>query len=263
MRHITFLSDFGSKDEWVGACRGVIWKLAPDAIINDITHEIPPFDVRKGAFVLAAAIPHCPRGVHLAVVDPGVGTSRRGVALKVSRGDYLVGPDNGLLIPAAEALGGAIGARALESTEGAAPTFHGRDVFAPVAASLLLGAAFDELGSALDPESLAPAPWVEASVEAGRILAEVIDVDRFGTVRLNAKPSSIDKMGASLSCVLRLSWRDSSIAIPFVRTFGDVQEGAPLLFLDSSGYLAIAINMDSASARLGLRPGDRVAIGPL
>lgn len=263
MKHLTFLSDFGLKDEWVAACRGVVWKLAPDAVINDITHEIPPFDVRKGAFVLAAAILYCPLGVHLAVVDPGVGTSRRGVALKVVRGDYLLGPDNGLLIPAAKALGGIVGARVLEPAGAASPAFHGRDLFAPAAARLLRGTAFEALGSAIYPESLTPSPWGEAAIEADRISAEVIDVDRFGTVRLNAKPALIGEIGASLSDVLRLSWRESSIAVPFVWTFGDVQEGAPLLFSDSSGFLAIAVNRGNASLKLGLRSGDRVAIGPL
>lgn len=257
------MSDFGLRDEWVASCRGVIWKAAPDALINDVSHEIPPFDVRKGAFVLAAAVPSCPVGVHLAVVDPGVGTSRRGVALKAARGDYLVGPDNGLLIPAAKALGGAIGARLLEAPEGASLTFHGRDVFAPVAARLLKGEPFEAMGAELDPRSLAPAPWEEARIEGGRIITEVIDVDRFGTARLSAEPAAATKIGASLGDVLRLSWRDSSIAVPFARTFGDVPKGAPLLFADSSGYLAIAVNGGSAALEMGLRSGDRVTIGRL
>jgi len=264
---ITFTSDFGTSEEWVSVVKGVILSINPEASILDISHHIPPFDIGKGAFVLAAALPNLPVGVHLAVVDPGVGTRRLAVALACERGDFLVGPDNGLLVPAGERLGGITRAYFLEDSDffrhPVHPTFHARDIFAPVAAHLSLGVDPSEIGVSMDAGDLVPAPWGKAKEGEGAVYATVIDVDRFGSLRLNAYPEQVRGLGWRLGDKVLLGMGEGEVRASLVSTFGDVEAGEALLFEDSSGVLAAGVSGGSLAARTGSRPGDTVIIyGP-
>jgi S-adenosylmethionine hydrolase len=270
---ITFLSDFGF-DGAAAICRGVMLSICPDAQIIDIAHSIRKFAVGDGAFILSTALPFMPSGVHLGVVDPGVGTERRPVALRVARGDVLVGPDNGLFILGAEALGGISEARQLDNPalwldSTASTTFHGRDIFAPVAARLAAGAAtFDEVGSALDIDSLVTLPTATASVGDGWIETEVIYVDSFGNLRLAGGAQDLVQALGDVSDGRALRVEITSTAgatarvqeAAFATTFGAVREGMSLVYIDSSGHLAIADNQSSAASRLGIASGARLRL---
>ncbi|MEW6553477.1 MAG: SAM-dependent chlorinase/fluorinase [Actinomycetota bacterium] len=264
---ITLTSDFGCCEEWVGAVKGVILSINPAATIVDISHEIPPFDIGKGAFVLAAALPYMPPGVHMAVVDPGVGTRRLAVALVTARGDVLVGPDNGLLIPAAARLGGVSKAFFLDDQDffraPVHPTFHARDIFAPVAAHLSLGVDPREMGSPLDPGDLVPAPWGRAREGEGAVYATVVDVDRFGSLRLNAYPEQVRSLGYAEGERVLLGVGEEEVEARLASTFGDIAAGGLLLFEDSSGVMAVGVSGGSVAARTGVRTGDILIIyGP-
>lgn len=264
---IGFLSDFGS-DSAAAICRGVILSIARDAQIVDIDHGVRKFAIGDGAFLLWAALPWLPVGVHLAVVDPGVGTSRRPIALRVGRGDVLVGPDNGLLMPAAQRLGGIVEARAIENPrlglEHRSATFHGRDVFAPAAAHLVSGVAFDGVGSTIDPAMLVQRGFPAAQRTRDGLIAEVIYVDSFGNVRLAASPSDLPSSAQAgrLEVVVGDGQAATSWHVSRVETFGEVRAREALLYEDSNGLLAIGVNQDSAADRLGLATGDRVMIRP-
>src|SRR5947208_3363568 len=186
---ITFLTDFGLEDDFVGTCHGVMKRIAPEVQIIDLTHGVRPGRIQQGALVLANALPYMPAGVHLAVVDPGVGGGRRPLALRDAEGRLYVGPDNGLLLPAADRFGGAVEAHELANPtyalESVSHTFHGRDLFAPAAAHLALGVPAAELGPPLDPEVLVRITIPEAEVSVARIGATALAVDRFGNVQLN------------------------------------------------------------------------------
>ncbi len=264
---ISFTSDFGLTEEWVGTVKGVILSINPGAVIVDIAHEIPPFDISKGAFLLAAALPHLPVGVHLAVVDPGVGTRRLAVALRAARGDMLVGPDNGILMPAAERLGGVSEAYFLDNQEffrhPVHPTFHARDIFAPVAAHLSLGADPRDMGSPMDPGNLAPAPWVRAREGEGAVYAAVVDVERFGSLRLNAYPEQVKALGYREGEKVLLGIGEEEVVAVLASTFGEVGAGEVLLYEDSSGVMAVGVNGGDLASRTRSRPGDTVVIyGP-
>lgn len=270
---ITFLSDFGL-DGAAAICRGVMLSICPDAQIIDIAHSIRKFRVADGAFILSTALPFMPSGVHLGVVDPGVGTERRQVALRVARGDVLVGPDNGLFMLGAEALGGISEARQLDNRSlwldsNASTTFHGRDIFSPVAARLAAGAAtFDEVGSALEIDSLVALPTVHVKVGDGWIETEVIYIDSFGNLRLaGGAQDLVEALGDVTDG--RPLWVEMSgdagddprvEELPFATTFGAVAEGASLVYIDSSGHLALADNQGSAASRRGITSGARLRI---
>lgn len=264
---ISLTSDFGSSEEWVGAMKGVILSINPAALIVDISHDIPPMDIGKGAFVLAAALPHLPVGVHVAVVDPGVGTRRRALVLQAGRGDLLVGPDNGLLLPAAGRLGGVDEAYSLENEDlfktPVHPTFHGRDIFAPAAAHLSLGVAPREAGPLLDEADLVPAPWGRAREGEGAIYALVVDVDRFGSLRLNSYPEQVRYLGYEVGDAVLLGVGERELEATYVSTFGEVERGSTILFEDSSGVMAAGVNGGSLARATGAAPGDLVIIyGP-
>ena len=261
---VTLTSDFGCSEEWVGAVKGVILSINPSAVIVDISHDIPPFDISKGAFVLAAAMPHMPVGVHMAVVDPGVGTRRLAIALVTARGDILVGPDNGLLMPAAARLGGVEKAYFLDDQEffrtPVHPTFHARDIFAPVAAHLSLGVDPREMGSPMHSGDLVPAPWGRAREGESAIYATVIDIDRFGSLRLNAYPEQVNSLGYEEGDRVLLGIGEEETEAVLVSTFGEVEAGTILLFEDSSGVMAAGVNGGSLAARTGAKPADILII---
>lgn len=265
---IGFLSDFGS-DSAAAICRGVILSIARDVQIVDIDHAVRKFVIGDGAFLLWAALPWLPIGVHLAVVDPGVGTARRAIGLRVARGDVLIGPDNGLLVPAATRLGGIEEARLLANRELMLPapsaTFHGRDVFAPVAAHLAAGVPFERVGPTIDPTGLVGHRFPEAVRDGDGLVAEIVYVDSFGNARLAAQPTDLPAAastpGERLDVAVIASGAARSLGpLRLVRAFGDVEVGAPLLYEDSNGLLAIGLNQGSAATALGLRTGDRVRI---
>ena len=265
-RPIVFLTDFGYEDEFAGVCRAVIDRLAPEVRVIDLTHGIGPGDIRHGALALAAAVPYSAPAVWLAVVDPGVGTDRR--ALAVRAGDhFLVGPDNGLLWPACEAAGGAEAAWDVSQSparlDSAHMTFHGRDVFSPVAARLARGDEPSGLGSEIEAGSLVRLDLPAARVSGERIEATVLLRDRYGNLALNVSAgqaaASFLRPGAGVR-VETAAGRE--VTVPFAAAFGDVAEGEALLYPDSSGSLALAVNRGDASAVLGLGPDDEVILAP-
>ena len=263
---IGFLTDFGL-DGAAAACRGVMLSICADAQIVDVSHTVRKYAVRDGAFVLRATLPHLPVGVHVGVVDPGVGTARRPIAVRVERGDVLVGPDNGILLPAADALGGAVEARELTNRDlwlpAVSTTFHGRDLFAPVAAHLASGdATFDDVGVRITLESLvripAPRPWASD----GRLETEVTYVDSFGNLRLAGGPDDLAAAFGRLDAhrlVARVGAADLG-EVAFAQSFGHVAEGEAVLYVDSTGDLALAMNQGDLASRTGAATGTPVSI---
>lgn len=259
---VTFLSDFGLGEECVAVCKGVILSIAPEAKIIDISHMIPPYDVRKGAFVLAQAIKWIEANVHLAIVDPGVGGNRRAVILQTPKG-FLVGPDNGLLIPASKALGGIEKAVEIKNRKyflpDVSPTFHGRDIFSPVAGYLLNGVALNEFGIRINMDGLAPSPWDEPLINRGKAVLEVIDIDNFGSVRLNFfKKEHIRRFVIKKNDELSLSFDDELLALKLVDTYSAVKRGETALLFDSTDCLAVFINEGNAAKKFGLKTGSKI-----
>lgn len=264
-RPIVFLSDYGTDDEFVGTCHGVIARIAPEARVIDLTHAIAPRDVMRGALTLAGSLSFMPEGaVFLAVVDPGVGTSRRSIAVETVGGCCLVGPDNGLLSPALARLDGVVRAVKIESSEvvmnPVSPTFHGRDVFAPAAAHLSAGVPIGRLGPAIDPGTIVAVDEPAARTEPGRLCARVIGVDRFGNLQLGAGPEDLAAAGLDASPALDLAATNAGATVLRARTFADVAEGDMALLVDSAGRLALAMNGGDASDALGLVAGDAVTL---
>ncbi|MDE3134834.1 MAG: SAM-dependent chlorinase/fluorinase [Acidobacteriota bacterium] len=265
---ITLLTDYGTADEFVGVLHGVIARICPQAHVIDLSHGVPPQDVRAGAARLLQALPYTPVGVHVAIVDPTVGGDRRAVALRLAEGRILVGPDNGLLWPAAAAGGGVAQAREISASpwrlQPVSATFHGRDIFAPVAAHLAAGEPLEGGGATFDPVTLVRLEAPAASADAGTLIATAVAIDGFGNVQLGA---TADQLNAAIGDALQVEAlqvdADSRVTLPaaYVRTFGDVGEGQLLVLSDSSRQLALALNRGNAAARLSLRPGDQVRIG--
>ena len=265
---ITFLSDYGLADEFVGVVHGVIARGCPGARVIDLAHGIPRQDVRAGARVLARALPFTPPGVHLAVVDPEVGARRRAVALRCAEEDrLLVGPDNGLLLPAAERFGGVVEAVEISTSpwrlEPVSATFHGRDLFAPVAARLAGGAALADGGTPLDPDELVALATTAARHEGDALVAHAVHLDGFGNVELDAHHRDLAALGLRLGrrVDLEVAGRREVRAV-VARTFADVPRGALLLYEDPAGALAVAVNGGDAGAVLRVAPGDEVRIRP-
>ena len=256
---ISFLTDFGP-DGPAPICRGVMLTIARDAQIVDIGHNVRKYAIRDGAFLLWCALPYLPVGVHVAVVDPGVGTDRLAIAILTERGDYLVGPDNGLLIPAADRLGGIREARVLENRDlwlsgTTSSTFHGRDIFAPVGAHLATGRAFAEVGSVVTTESLVRLPWPAAAVRDGGLDTAVRYIDSFGNCRLAGEPADLEQAAGPLEPGRRfhLSIGESEpMTVTWQRTFGELPVGATLLYEDSFGTISLADNQGDVAGRLGL-----------
>jgi S-adenosylmethionine hydrolase len=261
MSVVTFLSDYGLDDDFAGVCHGVIARIAPGSRVIDITHGVARHDVLAGALVLRRALSYMPAGVHLAVVDPGVGSGRRAVALRCAGEErFLVGPDNGLLTLAAQRFGGI--AEAVDV--GASPfalspvsaSFHGRDLFAPIAAHLALGASLDEAGSHIDPSDLVELEVSRAVVTGGALLAHVLHADGYGNVLLDAEPEDLDAIALRPGDAVSVH----GVKAVYAATFADVPTGALLLYADSYGAPSLAVNRGSALDELGLAVGDSVEI---
>jgi S-adenosylmethionine hydrolase len=261
---ITFLSDYGLDDNFVGVCHGVIARTAPAARVLDVTHTIEPQNVRQGAHVLVQSLPFMPRAVHLAVVDPGVGTSRRPVVLEAGE-SVLVGPDNGLLVWAAEALGGIRRAHEITNPdhqlERVSSTFHGRDVFAPVAGHLARGLQLAELGHALAADTLVRLPSSESHVDRGRIYGEVVLVDHFDNLQLNIDRGQLEKLGIRIGERVDVRIAGRRHRMPFAETFGSVPTGRTVLCEDSFRLLCVAVNQGRAAELLQANAGDPVVLG--
>ena len=263
-RFITFLTDFGLQDDFVGTCHGVIKGIAPEVEIIDITHGVPAQGVLQGALTLANSLPFMPVGVHLAVVDPGVGGARRALALRDKAGRIHVGPDNGLLIPAAEKFGGIADAHELANPEYAlesvSRTFHGRDLFAPAAAHLALGVELSELGPPIAIDALARLDLPEPEIGSTRIRCTVLAIDRFGNVQLNLTRSHLDDAGMVPGTRVELQIGAERYYAVAARTFADARPGDLILYEDSYRNLSIAINGGNAAAMFGIKPGQDVRI---
>ena len=261
---ITFLSDLGLQDDFVGTCHGVIKRIAPGAQIIDITHGIEPQAVLQGALVLANTLPYMPEGVHLAVVDPGVGGTRRAVALRDEGGRLYVGPDNGLLVPAAEKLGGVAGAWELTNPEymlePVSRTFHGRDVFAPAAAHLACGTAPDELGPSVEPGSLVRLALPEPQIGESGIRATVLYVDRYGNVPLNLSRANVERIGIVPGRRVELDLGFERYYATAARTFADARAGDIILYEDAYENIALAITDGNAGEMFSIRPGQLLTI---
>ena len=262
-RYLSFLTDYGLDDGFVAACHGVAARIAPHAAIIDVTHLVPAGDVRRGAAVLAQTVPYLPPAVHVAVVDPGVGTARRGVA--VAAGDSVfIGPDNGLLSWAVTASGGAVRAFSLTNRElwlaTVTATFHGRDIFMPVAAHLAGGTELTATGAEIDVADLVTLPAPETLIRDSVADAEVLTVDRFGNVQLTITASAAAQIGLKPGTTVHIRCGRHRLAVPYRDMFGAVAPGELVAYSDSAGRVAIAVNSGDAAQRLGLRPGARVSI---
>lgn len=269
---VSFLSDYGTTDEFVGVVKSVIRDIASHVAVVDLTHEIAPFDVRAGSLALARCIGYVPSGVVLGVVDPGVGTSRRAVAIEVAGGaGVVIGPDNGLLAPAVAMAGGA--ERAVELTnveyhlQAAGATFDGRDVFGPVAAHVCNGVDLADLGPEVDPVLLLPGTVPLSRIEDDELITEVLWVDRFGNAQLNVGPDDLPPTWGD-QCQLRIGTPTDPTGTTVRRArraanFAELAGGTVGLLLDSYGMLAVAMDQRSAADELGLAAGDQVTVVPL
>ncbi len=270
---ISFLTDFGPESA-PAICRGVMLTIAPDVQILDISHSVRKYAIRDGAYLLWSAAPWLPVAIHVAVVDPGVGTDRRPIAIRTGRGDVLIGPDNGVLMPAAAALGGAVEARVLENPGLMLPrttsTFHGRDIFAPFAAHLAIGHRFEDVGRTVAVDSLVPLAFPAPVARDGTLETTVLFVDSFGNFRLSGVPADLEAAVGPLTpgrpFIVDFGAVEGgpavSEAMPWCRTFGERPVGAPLLYENSFGQLAIADNQGDAAARLAVGPDRPVRIRP-
>lgn len=261
---ISFLTDYGLADEFVGVVKSVIRTIAPSVGVVDISHQIDAHDVRAGGLALARSVQYLAPGVLLAVVDPGVGTDRRAVAVEVADGGaYLVGPDNGLLAPAVSMVGGATGAFVLDNPDyhlpSSGPTFAGRDIFGPAAAHLCLGVPADELGTPIDPIKLLPGvlPVSEALAD-GSIRAEVLWVDQFGNAQLNVDPGEL----AGWSEFVQLSGAAVTRTAQRAETYAAIPTGSIGLVVDSYGLLSVAVDRGSAALELQLGEGQEITLTP-
>lgn len=263
---ICFVSDFGLDDTWVGVCHAVIHKACPQARVVDLGHHVPPFDIRKGASTAAAGVYQLPDAIHLIVVDPGVGAGRRDLCIVTVGGTRLVGPDNGVLLPAAWRSGGILEAYALDPLKidfrGPLATFHARDVLAPAAAALACDVAPSALGEPVDPGSLADAPFGPCRVESGHVVGEVLEADRFGSLRFNIPGDELGRLGLS-GTRLEFTIGHSTIRAPLARTYGEVEPGDPVALVDSSGWLSLSVNRGNAGERYGVEAGATVRVSVL
>jgi S-adenosyl-L-methionine hydrolase (adenosine-forming) len=266
---VSFLSDFGTRDEFVGVVKSVVRDLAPHALVLDLTHEIAPFDIRAGSLALARCISYVPVGVVLAVVDPGVGSRRKSVAIEVADGDgVLVGPDNGLLAPAVAMAGGAGRAVVLTNTDyqlvAPGATFAGRDVFGPAAAHLCNGVDLYELGEPIEADLLMPGVVPLSREDEGSIVCEVLWVDRFGNCQLNVGPDEVSPLGQRLQVSVGDLAGEPTVRIAsLARTYDDVGVGAVGLVTDSYGMLSLVLDRRSAADELHISAGDQVLLSPL
>lgn len=256
---ITFMSDFGLADEFVGVVQGVIARLAPDSRVIDLTHGVPRGDVRAGALALTRAVQYLPEGVVLAVVDPGVGGPRKAIAAETGMGVF-IGPDNGLLSPAVALVGGASHIVSIENPEARIPsagaTFAGRDIFAPAAALVASGeATLDDLGPEIDPDSVSPLLLPLPEISSNRIVGEAWWVDLYGNVQTNVGPDEMRLAGFRQKEEVTVAVGSTRHRAWWVDTYTDAAEGQLLVHVDSAGLIAFAVRGGRADEVLKLEAG--------
>jgi S-adenosylmethionine hydrolase len=261
--YLSFLTDYGLEDGFVAACHGAAARIAPASRVIDITHLVPPGDVRRGAAVLAQTVGYLPPAVHVAVVDPGVGTVRRAIA--VAAGDsIMVGPDNGLLSWAIAGLGGA--RQAIQLTNGelwlhpVSATFHGRDIFMPVAAHLASGKPLTDAGDEIPTSDLVELPAPTSRVQDGEAEGEVMSVDRFGNVQTSIPAADVGLLGIGIGSPVVVRCGRRTLTVPYLDTFAGGAPGEIVAFTDSAGLISLAINAGDAAQQLGLPPGAHVRL---
>ena len=263
---VTLSTDYGAESEFPGVCHGVIRRICPEAAIVDISHGIARHDVRHGALVLRNALPFMPVGVHVAVVDPQVGTERRAVAIRCRDRNVLVGPDNGVLSLAAEVAGGAVEAvdvsRSPHRLEPVSATFHGRDVFAPVAAAIAGGASLAEAGDPLSVDELTVLELTRPARDGDAVIAHALLIDVYGNVTLDVRHDDLPSTGLALGHAHEIDVGGKTTTAMFTSTFADVPPAELLLYEDASRMLALAVNRGDAAAMLGLRVDDEVRLRP-
>ena len=261
------LTDYGLDDDFVGICHGVIAGICPDARVIDITHGVRRHDIRGGALMLRNALPFMPTGVHVAIVDPDVGAQRRAIALLLADERLLVGPDNGVLMPAAQASGGIVQAVDIATSrfrlEPVSATFHGRDIFAPVAAQLASGVAIAEVGEPRDAADLVQLTLPGARLDGGTVVAHAVHADRFGNLQLDLGHDQLIRSGLKLGQEVEVAVGGDAIHLArYVRTFADVSPEELLVYEDANRVLAVAVNHGSALERLGVAIDDELRIKP-
>ena len=260
MRIITLTTDFGLKDPYVAQMKAVILRICPEAKIVDVTHEIEPQNILQAAFLLKVTYHWFPENtIHVVVVDPGVGTSRRPIVIRTRR-YWFVGPDNGALYPAASSDGIEATYEITKTFWKPSPTFHGRDIFAPTAAYIAKGGKLDTILREIQPNTIVKLEISKPKIRAGVIEGLILHSDNFGNLITNIRREDLANIDIKVGDLLQLSFKDKSIKIPFLKTFGDVGRGEPLCFIDSYGHLEIAVNMGSARQVLGLKPGDKIIL---
>jgi S-adenosyl-L-methionine hydrolase (adenosine-forming) len=264
-KFVSFLSDYGHVDEFAGVCKAVMVGLAPGLTILDITHDIAAHDVRAGALALVRAVQYLPDGIVLGVVDPGVGTERRAIAVETESG-YFLGPDNGLLAPAVAMVGGAGRAISLTNEEyhlaSPGPTFAGRDILAPAAGYLAAGVPFAELGELIDPIGMMPGLISLPNEEDGTIVGEVWWVDRFGNCQLNVDPAELHRFGVDVGGALEIRCGGQARMARWVRTYAEAKPSELVVLVDSYGLVSLALDQRSAAVELGLRGGSGITLVP-
>jgi S-adenosyl-L-methionine hydrolase (adenosine-forming) len=258
---ITFLTDYGPGSEHVGALHLVVAAHAPAARCIDMAHDVPAADIRQGALLLARLAPLLPQAIHVAVVDPGVGGERRGVAVGLEGGGVVVGPDNGLLGPAADTMGATEAVVLDPPLPGRPATFHGRDLFAPAAARLAAGEPLSALGWPIDPDGLMQPDLPPAAIEAGGLRALAVGIDAFGNIQLLAGPDELAAAGLDVGERIWVAVGDRRHPATVARTFSDVAPRAMLVYVDSHHHVAIAVNERDAARRIGAAPGDMISLG--
>lgn len=259
-RVVTLLSDFGLRDEYAGVMESVVTRVDPGIRVVHLTHGIEPQAVLQGALALAHALPYAPVGVHVAVIDPGVGSERRAIVVGTGDDRILVGPDNGLLTFAADELGGIAAAHEIANhelfLEPVSRTFHGRDVFAPVAAHLALGMTLSEVGPPIDPDSLVRIELPPAELAQGHVRATAMAIDRFGNVALSVRGADLDRHGLATGSRIEIAAGAGRYFALRARTFADVRRGEMVVFDDSSGWAALAMNSGSIIEICDIERGD-------
>ncbi|MCU1457326.1 MAG: hypothetical protein JWL73_1418 [Actinomycetia bacterium] len=263
---VSFVSDYGLVDGFVGICKAVMLQFAPDLSIIDVTHDVAPYDVRGGALALVRAVPYLPAGIVLAIVDPGVGTDRRAIAVEVENG-YLIGPDNGLLAPAVAMMGGARRVISLTNPDfqlaPVGPTFAGRDVMAPAAGHLADGVALEDLGELVDPVTLTPGLIALPQIEAGGAMtAEVWWIDRFGNCQLNVDPVQLTAQGAEPGGPIEVHLGGRTRTARWVSTYAEAKPSELVVLVDSTGLISLAMDRSSTAETFGLHVGSGVALLP-
>ena len=256
---ITLTSDFGVQTQGIGIMEAVAFEINPDAHVIHLMHGLPDFNLFYAARTMETIF-YLPAGFHVCVVDPGVGTKRKSIIIETGRGDFLVGPDNGVLIPAARFLGGIKKAVEIKNKKymrhPVSPVFHGRDIFTPAAAYLSKGIKINDFGKELNPKDLAKAPYEEAKIKGNKIFAKIISINKFGSLHLNITHEVWDRFNVKIGKNVDVIFKKNNIKLPFFTTFGDVSKGKPLIFKDDYGRIEIAINMGNFCKTYKIRIGD-------